>query len=134
MWLRAQETPVQLPVSVLACIVSIITVATSASSLPALALAFYGVLGVGGALAATGRVVDDLNLEAAGLAAMIAALWFITGAQLGHAQSEREIVSAVLNSGAFVIGFSIRLYVLRTAISTRRKTARALAKRVNRDG
>ena len=118
-WLRMQETPLELAIAGLAVAASILGLITEWDTLPALYVCVYLALGVGGLLIVAGRIREWLHTESAGLALMLGTFAFLTVRALGQSHGVEQIGSVLLNYGALAAGFGVRLYVVRKAVRAR---------------
>jgi hypothetical protein len=124
LWRRLQETPLELAIAALAVVAAALTLTTRREQLTGWLIAVAITLALGGAVVIYGRVTDHLNAESAGLALLIGSFLFLTLQQLPSAQSPADAAGIVANYGALVIGYAVRLYVIRKAVRTRMLVAR----------
>jgi hypothetical protein len=112
-WVRLQETPFQLPISVLAVLASTLTLVGQWSTLSGHMIVVLVTLGVGGALSAAGRLVADVDLESAGLALLSAALGFVFVENLTPTLTWSAVANLAFNYGALILACVVRLVVVR---------------------
>lgn len=122
MWQRIQETPLQLAIAILAVLAAPLTLATQH-------LSPWGVIvtvtvGVGGLVTAIGRFAGSLQAESAGVILLIGSFVFLTAQQMPSAHTAVEVAGVLLNYGALMAGFVIRLYVVRRALRIRAQMGR----------
>jgi hypothetical protein len=124
LWLRLQETPLELCIAALAVVTAVLTMTTQRQLLAGWMIVATITLALGGAGVIWGRARDLLNTESAGLALLIGAFLFLTLQALPQAHSVAEVALIVANYGALVIGYAIRLFVVRKAVRARMLVAR----------
>lgn len=124
LWQRVQETPLEIAIAALAVGAAVLMLSTRGAVLTGWKIAAIVALAVGGTVLIIGRFTDKLTTESAGLALLIGGFLFLTLDELPRARNAVETASILLNLGALVIGYSIRLYVVRKALQARMLVAR----------
>lgn len=124
LWLRSQESPFELSVSLMAVGIGLGNLIGRVEILTAWAMLWYSAMFLGGVLTALGFTRNALSVESTGLTLLLGGYAYSALKRIGRAHDAVDVNAAIVAFGAIAFGLLIRLIVVRKAFRIREATAR----------
>lgn len=125
-WNRIQETPLELTFAWFLAVAAVMNLISPQQPRTFTNMLLLATIAVAGLFTTVGRLVANLDGESSGLALFVGALmWLLLYNFFTQPINGTAIANLLIGTGAYVVGFAIRLYVVRKAARVLRHAQRS---------